>query len=180
MALLVSCPNCQARFDIADDLADQPVRCHQCMHVFERVGARSPSVGIQARPPSAVTMAQEDRIPEQARRRMPSPRPAFPWYALYLVVIGLLFFLLVVSVGFNVWIVFNADNRFRREEEVRDLQQQAQAQRMRAEAAAEMARQQQIQATQKSASLQRQNEELKRQVDILRGQLEDVRRDKAP
>ena len=35
MSIAVTCPECQSRFDLPDDLADQPIRCHRCDHTFD-------------------------------------------------------------------------------------------------------------------------------------------------
>src|SRR5436190_6258604 len=104
MPTAVVCPNCRARFEVASELAaDEPIRCGQCVHTFLR--RDSLSAGIQAGPaPLTVTPIDEDEpLPERPRR--PIAPPVFPLATLLWIALGVLFLLLAISVGFNVWVL---------------------------------------------------------------------------
>jgi hypothetical protein len=72
MSIAVLCPQCLVRFEIPDDLADQPVRCHQCMHIFPLGAARlsvdpSPAHIHEGLPPIATVVSEEEETPAQSR-----------------------------------------------------------------------------------------------------------------
>src|SRR6478752_6348933 len=112
MSIAVHCPKCQARFEIADDLADQPVCCHQCMHVFQRSAANAVAASIQAGLPDVATAAcrneesNTDFVPTPHAR----PRSPFPLVPMLVLMIGFLTFSLVISLGFNIWVLLNHDS----------------------------------------------------------------------
>jgi hypothetical protein len=130
------------------------VECPQCQNRFEVLGPGSP---------------------EQDRKH-PQPRSPFPWSAVWIVVIGILFLLLILSVGFNITVLFNPEYHSVREQQMIAREQEARAQADAARAAEMMARQAQDQAQTRREGLKRENDELRRQVEHLRDQLEEARR----
>lgn len=176
MPITTTCPQCQARVEISDDLADQPICCQRCLHTFERDGKpEAPAGAIQAGAAPKVATSkprkEEDAAEPRPSPRRPTARPAFPWTAVLIVTIGILFFLLVMSIGFNIWFITSPDAMFRRADQIRA--EEARQQAMQAQEAAERARQMQQQAEGKEAQLQRRIDELQRQVDALKEQVED-------
>ena len=152
MSIAVSCPRCQATFGITDDLANGAVCCPKCANVF----SRGPSAGILAGSPRASKPAsdQEDDEPIPSRPHA-SPRVPFPTAPLLILVCGILFLLLALSAGFNIWIIANPDLRFDREQQAVIAEQQAQAMRMQAVQEAECAAANQQRAQQDEAKLKR-------------------------
>ena len=176
MSIAVTCPQCQARFDVPDDLADQPIQCHQCLQVFERGSRKAASIGIQAGP-ARVVPAPASLPDESAPSRPlhhPEPRSPFPVVPLMVVLIGLLFFLLVASVGFNVWITVTPDNRFRIDNRLQQAQADAQQQRAaafqaKAQGDADLARLETLK--------KKEIDDLRKEIRALHEQLEEARRE---
>src|SRR6516164_9603835 len=103
MSVAVTCPECQERYQVTDEAAQQPIRCRRCQCPIEAKRHAPASEGIQAKPApvlgSASRQREDDDDPQLDRSHPhPKPRSPFPWTALLVVVIGLLFPLLVFSV----------------------------------------------------------------------------------
>ena len=150
MSIAIQCPRCQATFGITDDRPDEPITCPKCLNVFRQ----GPSAGIQAGLPRP--RESDDDEPPRSRPH-PSPRAPFPTVPLLIVACGLLFLLLVLSAGFNVWIAVNPDVRLQQEQAVAEQQ-------------ADVARVQALQVQAENARAQRaeqQEARLKRDLDDL-------------
>lgn len=186
MSIAVICPRCQTTFPISDDLADGPVCCSKCANVFQR----SASAGIQAgAPPSASKSApprndRDDDEPMPPSRPHASPRVPFPTVSLLILVCGVLFLLLVLSVGFNIWVFVHPDLRNDRhaqqailaDEQAQVAQQQAEIARVQAELMRARAVQARQEVQQEDAKLKRELEDLRRELEAVREQLEDAKR----
>ncbi|HZZ82379.1 MAG TPA: hypothetical protein VFE62_28025 [Gemmataceae bacterium] len=150
MAISVACPKCQAHLEITDDLVDQPIRCHRCENIFRRgddaAHANGIQVGTARRGPAG--QPREDEPPPS--RPHATARAPFPMVPLLVLVCGLLVLLLVLSGGFNFWLIAHPDIAFNRDE-VRMLQAQA----AEANERAAQARQQEEQARREAAELKR-------------------------
>src|SRR5260370_27682987 len=147
MSVAVTCPECQERYEVPDAAAEQLIRSRRCECPIEAKRQAPASEGIQAKPApvlgSASRQREEDENPQSDRPRPhPKPRSPFPWTALLVVVIGLLFLLLVFSVGFNVWFIMNPEKHLRIDE-ARRAEQMAIQQRMETKPASAMAQQEQ-------------------------------------
>jgi hypothetical protein len=159
------CPQCQERIDVPGDLADQPIQCHRCMTVFER-GKAVASVAVHAGP--APTAAPSSRAPEPTLSPSPPHREArapFPWIPLLVLLLGILFFLLVASVGFNVYMMVVPEQGFRLNARAAQAEAVAQQQRVMAEQAMRDAEANRKQADLNQARLQKQLEDLRRERD---------------
>jgi hypothetical protein len=159
MSVAVTCPECQEPYEVPDEAAQQLIRCRRCQCPIEAKRHAPASEGIQAKPApvlgSASRQREDDDNPQPDRPRPhPKPRSPFPWTALLVVVIGLLFLLLVFSVGFNVWFIANPEKHLRMDE-ARRAEQMAIQQRMEAEQAAAMAQQEEKRARENLARAQR-------------------------
>jgi hypothetical protein len=116
------------------------IRCRSCQCPIEPNRAEPGSAAIQVKPTLVLVSPQhedEDFERDDAHRH-PTPRAPFPWTALLVVLIGLLFFLLAFSIGFNVWFISQPENRLRMED-ARRAEQVAMQQRIEAEKAVEVA-----------------------------------------
>jgi hypothetical protein len=158
MSVAVTCPECQERYEVPDEAAEQMIRCRRCQCPIEAKRHAPASEGIQAKPApvlgSASRQREDDDNPQPDRpRRHAKPRSPFPWTALLVVVIGLLFLLLVFSIGFNVWFIANPEKHFLINE-ARRAEQIAIQQRMEAERAAAMALQDEQRARENQAKAQ--------------------------
>jgi len=158
MSLAVICPECQDRYEVPDEAAEQLIRCRRCQCPIEAKPHAPASESIQAKPApvlgSAPRRRDDDDNPQPDHtRRHPRPRSPFPWTALLVVAIGLLLLLLVFSVGFNVWFIANPEKHFRMDD-ARRAEQMAIQQRMEAEKAAAMARQEENLARENQAKAQ--------------------------
>jgi predicted nucleic acid-binding Zn-ribbon protein len=163
MSRVVTCPQCQTPIEVPGDLADQPIQCHRCMTVFER-GKAVASVAVHAGP--APTVAPSSRAPEPTLS--PPHREArapFPWIPLLVLLLGILFFLLVASVGFNVYVMVIPEQGFRFNENVRRAEQVAAEQRLAAQQAMQAADANKKQADLNQARMQKQLEDLRRERD---------------
>ena len=179
MSIAVTCPTCQARFEITDDFAELPIRCHRCGDTFERNGkpAAALAAGIQAGTATKAGSAQKHIEDEPVPFTRPaSPRSPFPVTPLLIVALGILLLLFIMSAGFNVWFVVHPDDPFRGAAEARRAADQAQQMQIQAERAAEQALVVQQQAQQREALLQRKVDDLRRKVDALKEQLEEAKR----
>jgi hypothetical protein len=141
---------------VPDEAAKNLIRCRRCQCPIEAKESVPPPDSIQAKPAlvlgSTSRQRERDENSEPDRpHRHPEPRAPFPWTALLIVVIGVLFFLLAFSVGFNVWFIVNPDKFLRMEEQARRAEQVAMQQRLAAEQAAEMAQQAEKQARENEA-----------------------------
>src|SRR5437763_15309948 len=100
MPIAITCPECGEAFKVPDADADKLARCPRCQCPIE---PRHPKVAADAdaiQVPSSTRPArsyEEDDIDVTRPNRPPKPRSPFPWTALYIVVIGILFFLLAFS-----------------------------------------------------------------------------------
>jgi uncharacterized protein HemX len=178
MSIAVICPRCQTHFGITDDLADEPVCCPKCANVFSRGG----SAGIQAgTPPSAPKTGsarndREDDEPMPPSRPHAPPRVPFPTVPLLILVCGILFLLLALSVGFNLWVIAHPDLRIDRQQQAMRAADEAQAMRMQAEQEAKRAAENQQKAEQQEAKLKRDLDDLRRELEAVRLQLDDAKR----
>ena len=175
MPTLVTCPECHERFDSDEDAADQ--RCPKCEHVFqpkprapytENIQAKSAPTGPSAKT-STPTWDEEDDKPID---HPPRPRAPFPWNALLILALGVLFFALVFSGAFNVWFILRPDNDFFRGNAVRQIEQQAIERQRQAEMQAEQARQReqaaQDRARELEAALERERERARQLEKLLK------------
>ncbi len=177
MPSTVVCPNCRARFEIASDLAaDAPIRCKKCVHTFLRGDADS--AGIQAGPaPLTVTPSSDDDRRDEAPRppRRPTARPPISMVSFLWIALGVVLLLLVISLGFNVWVMIgHPDRRNRFEDEMR-AERAAMAAREMAEQARQNAAQMELEAKIKVEELRKQQEELARQLKRTEDQMEEAR-----
>jgi len=168
MPTLVTCPECHERFDSEDEAADQ--RCPKCAHVFQSKPRAPYTEGIQAKsapagPVAKATTPAWDEEDDKPLGRPPTPRAPFPWTALLILLLGLLFFALVFSAGFNIWFLMRPDNDFFRGNAIRVQEQQAIERQRQAEMAAEQARQaqqaQQEEARRLEVALERERERVR-------------------
>jgi len=74
MAITTTCPNCKARFRLAEELAGKKVRCQKCDSVFE-VPVFDGSTGTPTAPASSREPAEEQAAPAAAVTIAP---PAMP------------------------------------------------------------------------------------------------------
>jgi hypothetical protein len=100
----------------------------------------------------------------------PSPphreaRAPFPVVPILVVLLGMMFFLLVASIGFNVWIFLTPDHGFRGNLQAQRAEEVARQQRVLAEQAAQAAELNKKQADLMQAQLQKQLQDLRRQRD---------------
>jgi predicted Zn finger-like uncharacterized protein len=180
MSLTVTCPKCHAAFDVPNDLAEQPVRCHRCEHVFRPGEAHTEPLATAIQPGLALPLATPKKTVEEPEerpfRRPASPRAPFPWPSILIVTVGLLLLLLVMSGGFNLWFLTHADDPFRNAAAAREAAELARQQAVQAERAAAQAEAVRQEAQRKEAALQRRVDELTRQVEALKGELDEARR----
>lgn len=113
MSVTVTCPECNDRYEVADAAAEEMVRCRRCQCPIEPNRREPLSNAIKTKPSAVLTSTKhedDERYGDEAR-----PRAPFPWVALLVIAIGLLFFLLAFSVGFNIWFISQPENRRRME-----------------------------------------------------------------
>lgn len=115
MPVMIHCPECKDRYEVSDAAAEKLIRCRRCQCPIDPDRQDVPADAIQVdldlpRPPRKVEPS-ERAIDDPLTHR--SPRAPFPWVAILIVVIGVLFVLLVFSVGLNVW-ALTRENAFRR------------------------------------------------------------------
>jgi hypothetical protein len=151
MPTLVTCPECHERF------ADQ--RCPKCEHVFQAKPRAPYTESIQAKSaptgPAAKTSTPEwDEEDDKPIEHPPKPRAPFPWNALLILLLGVLFFALVFSAVFNVWFILRPDNDFLRGNPARQIEQQAIERQRQAEIQAEQARQREQAAQERARQLE--------------------------
>ena len=91
---------------------------------------------------------------------------------MWILLLGILFFALVFSAGFNVWFIMRPENQFFRDNQARQIEQQALERQRQAEIQADQARQreqaQQDRARQLEAELERQRERVRQLEELLR------------
>ncbi len=166
MAIAVFCPKCETRIEITKDLADQPVHCGRCGSTFVPGAADALDVGIQAKPTPASPANKLASIlspePSQPRATARSPFPAVP---LLVCVVGMLFFLLVGSGGFNVWLLMNPNDPWRRQVNVEQANQRAAAAEARAQAEAAAARAAEAETLRVRKQMQDQVDDLKQAIN---------------
>ncbi len=177
MSIAVLCPRCQATFGITDDLADGTVCCPKCANVFSRSASAGIHTGAPPNAPKSATARNDldDDEPIPSRPHAP-PRVPFPTAPLLILVCGILFLLLALSAGFNIWIIANPDLRFDREQQAIIAEQQAQAARMQAMQEAERAAANQQRAQQDETKLKREIDDLRRELVAVQQQLDDAKR----
>ena len=174
MSVAAVCPECQARIELPSEVADLPIRCLRCQQPFER----DLSAGIQtkATPIAAATRKKDAAEEPPLSPRRPTARSPFPMTSVLVVVLGLMFFLFVFSVGFNVWFLLTPENRFRRAEEAMRAEQAAQIARQQAEQAAENARALQLEQARQHEIAQQRLIELQDELKMAKDQLEEANR----
>jgi uncharacterized protein HemX len=178
MSIAVICPRCQTHFGITDDLADEPVCCPKCTNVFSRGGSASIHAGSPPKSPKP-SPAKNDRAddePMPPSRPHAPPRVPFPAVPLLILLCGILFLLLALSAGFNLWVIAHPDLRIDREQQAVRAAQEAQAMRMQAEQEAKRAAENQQKAQQEEAKLKRDLDDLRRELEAVRLQLDDAKR----
>jgi len=177
MSVMLTCPECRTKIEITDDLLDQPVRCHRCLHIFERTAREQLALGVQAGAPTKAPEKATPREEERPEPRRPSePHSPFPIMPILIVALGVVFLMLVCSLGFNIWFVWNPEGRFRPIEEARKAEERARQQQIIAEQEAQRAAAMQAEGQRRAANLQREIEALQRQLEATREQLEEARR----
>ena len=165
MAISVACPKCQAHLEITDDLADQPIRCHGCETIFRRGDAEAHMNGIQIGTGRRGPASQpEEDEPQPPSRPHATARAPFPLVSLLILLCGFLFLLLVLSGGFNFWLVAHPDAMLHRDE-IRVLQAQAAEANDRA-----------AQAFRQGEAAQREAAELKRKLEKSEQTVRDLER----
>jgi Zn-finger nucleic acid-binding protein len=179
MSAAVTCPECQERFESADEGATDTTRCPRCRHLFSRQGRDEFAEGIQTSPVAVASPVGTKQTPEPEEapaRHHGTPRSPFPLTPILILLIGVLFFLLVFSISFNVWLVMNGEHRLFGVNAAARAEQQAVQQRILAEQAAQQAQAQQQEAQRKEAVQRRELEQLQQQLNAVRQELEDARR----
>ncbi len=176
MPIAVVCPKCGAGFEIPKDLADQPVRCMRCEHTFVRGDDESLAVGIQAAGAAASGKKPEPASPTAPSPPRPTARSPFPAVPLLICLLGLLFFLLILSGGFNVWFVLHPEDPWRRGVAAEQEAQRALAAEARAQAEAANARAAQAEAERVRKQLQQQIDDLKQALDNAKKEAENLRK----
>ena len=186
MSIAVICPRCQTHFGITDDLADEPVSCPKCTNVFLRERSAGIQAGTPPKAPKAIPARndRDDDEPMPPSRPHAPPRVPFPTVPLLIITCGILFLLLALSVGFNLWIiVFHERQDLRGEAEVQMMRAQAEREAARAaqmrdeaEQQAKRAAENQQKAQQQEAQMKRDLDELRRELDAVRLQLDDAKR----
>jgi hypothetical protein len=171
MAISVACPKCQAHLEITDDLADQPIRCHRCENIFRRGDAEAHTNGIQVGTGRRGPAAQpEEDEPMPPSRPHATARAPFPVVSLLVLLCGFLFLILVLSGGFNFWLIAHPDAMIGRGEV-----QMLQAQAAEANARAAQALQQQEQAQREAAEAKRKLEKTEQTIRDLERRLREAK-----
>ncbi|MSQ95736.1 MAG: hypothetical protein EXR98_14440 [Gemmataceae bacterium] len=176
MTIAATCPQCEERIDAPDD--GEPIRCPRCDCLFPLKRRDTYAEGIQAMPAPIVAAGPCEKAPtleDQPPPRHGTPRSPFPVAPMLIVVIGILFFLLVFSVGFNIWFVMQPDRGIFNNA-ARAAEQQAIQQRMIAEQAAQQALMAQQEAQRQQAVQQAEMQALQRQLMEVRTELEVAKR----
>lgn len=179
MSTVVTCPQCQTRMDLPNELADQPVQCHRCLSIFER-GRTAPSMAIQA---GAAPLSKPHHESANGGGTHPKPhhesangpgrespphreaRAPFPIVPILILLLGILFIVLIGSVGFNIWFIVTPEHGFRANPQLQRAEALAQQQRVIAEQAVKAAEIDKNQAKLVQAQQAKQIDELKRQRD---------------
>lgn len=171
MQTLITCPECHERFDADDSAADQV--CPKCAHTFQPQAKAPYTESIQSKPAEVTGKIARERDKEDDRpiERPRSPRSPFPWTALLILLVGLLFFALVFSAGFNIWVIARPDDPFFRNNVA--LQQAVERQRL-AEIQAEQARQAERAAEENARRLQRERDVLQAEREILQARIREL------
>jgi hypothetical protein len=163
MSMTATCPQCQARIEVPGDLAEQPIQCHRCMTVFERGKAvASAAIQVGPAPPAAPPSGATEPAPSSPHREARAPFPLIP---LFVLLLGILLFLLVASIGFNVYMVVVPDQGFRVNDRAVQAEARERQQRLMAEQAMQAAEANRKQADLNQARLQKQLEDLRRERD---------------
>ena len=170
MTVAVNCPKCDELIDAPND--GEPVRCPRCEILFSLKTKGTYSEGIQtlSTPTTASAPRQSTATLEDEPPRHGTPRSPFPWSAILVVLVGILFFLLIFSVGFNIWFIVQPERCFFNGA-ARRAEQQANQQRMIAEQAAQQARALQVEAERRQAMQLAELQELQRQLEAVRAEL---------
>ena len=167
MSVVVTCPQCQAGFEIPGDLADQPVRCHRCAHTFQANGVPAHLDGIRVGASATLPRRQIDEVDHEPMPspRRPTARAPFPWGPIAVITIGILFFLLSLSAGFNFYYLSDPDGPHRNLEEARQAERVAVERRLQAEKLAALALQQEVEAKARMDRLLRELEEARKPIE---------------
>lgn len=175
MTIAATCPKCDERIDAPDD--GEPVRCPRCDCLFPLNRKGGYAEGIQTMPaPVVIAPRQKTLEPgDDPPPRHGTPRSPFPVSPILVLLIGLLFFLLVFSVGFNIWFVAQPERGFFMGA-ARAAEQQAIQQRMIAEQAAQQALAAQQEAERRQALQRAELQALQQQLDAARAELAEWRR----
>ncbi len=117
MPVMVTCPECRDRYEVSDEAAVKLIRCRRCQCPIDADRQDVPADAIEADvAPLKVHVPHQHEDEDDRALDDPltyrSPRAPFPWTAILIVVIGVLFFLLAFSVAFNVWFLTRPDRRF--------------------------------------------------------------------
>ncbi len=177
MSIAVVCPRCQTHFGITDDLADEPVCCPKCTSVFSRGGSAGIHAGTPPKSPKTSSSKNDraDDEPMPPSRPHASPRVPFPTVPLLVLLCGILFLLLALSVGFNLWItVFHDRQGLRGAAEAQMMRAQAMQEAARAAEMRDIAEQNAKRAAENQQKAQQQEAKMKRDLDDLRRELEAV------
>ncbi len=162
MPITVACSDCNARFEIADDLGGQSVRCHHCGQPCRADTGRSHAFQAGRTPPGTALLDEMDPAPTPRR---PTARPPFPWGPIAIITIGILFLLLGASVMINVYFFTTQPNRFRHLEEAMRAEQMAMQARMEADKARQLALANEEQARLQEALAKRRLDEIQEKLD---------------
>ena len=177
MPIAVVCPKCGGSFEITRDLGDQPVRCGRCEHTFTPGDADPLAVGIQAKSmPTTTKKPTEPDLPAMPSPPRATARTPFPAVPLLICVLGMLFFLLVLSGGFNAWFLMHPDDPWRRRVDADQAAQRAAAAEARAQAEAANARAAEAETNRLRKQLQDQIDDLKQALDNAKKELNDARK----
>ena len=177
MPIAITCPECAEPFKVPDADAEKMARCPRCQCPVE---PRHPKVAadaiqVTASPARSTRKVEEDDEDFARPTRHGTPRSPFPWSALYIVVIGILFFLLAFSAGFNAWFLSKAENPFQANNEAM-RRQQAEAAMQAAQQAEAMAREQAARADKNAAAARRELEDAQRELQRAREEINDLKR----
>ncbi|MBI2806866.1 MAG: hypothetical protein HYX68_17950 [Planctomycetes bacterium] len=141
MSVAVMCPQCDERIDAPSD--GEPVRCPRCDHLFTLQPRDPYSDGIQTRPALAGSAERKRGVDAEDDRPSPrrdTPKAPFPYTAILILALGVVFLLLIFSLGFNIWFILGREVGFQRNPAAVQAQQVALQQQMQAQQAADQAR----------------------------------------
>ena len=180
MTIAATCPQCEERIDAPDD--GEPIRCPRCDCLFPLKRRDAHADGIQAMPAPVIAAGPREKALPRHDEPPPhhgTPRSPFPVTPILVVTIGILFFLLIFSVGFNIWLVAQPERGIFNNA-VRQAEAQAVQQRIIAEQAAQQARMLQQAAELKLAAEQAELNRVQEQLRQVQRELEQKPRRDLP